>query len=265
MHTWIKQNGKWCISSVKHISQEVKQPYVKWLLMYSVPRSENLRSCPSLFLYLKWGSKLHVYASVASPPLGIAFLFPPLTIKGRWTVSTLWQHPGWFSTDRGTFSGSDLVQNTMIWSLFQCKAQSGIVRVYWSGLLFITNRAACSFYLLTSPRRSVSPLLRDPAELHYSISPRLLGYISPRSDDHWVKKATHAIKKLPSFSCLHFFELQLINLLLVTASNSLPSLHATSKATVCLKLACSGIFGAVELVYPAAVANRHIRSTRPLD
>lgn len=81
MHTWIKQNGKWCISSGKHISQEVKQPYVKWLLMYSVPRSENLRSCPSLFLYLKWGSKLHVYASGASPPLGVAFLFPPLTIK----------------------------------------------------------------------------------------------------------------------------------------------------------------------------------------
>lgn len=186
--------------STLHISQEVKQPYVKWFLMYSVPRSENLLSsdsCLSLFLYLKWGSKLNVYALGASPALRIAFLFPPLTIKGRWTVSTLWQHPGWFSTDKGTFSGSDLVQNTMIWSLFQCKAQIGIVWVYWSSLLFISNRAACRFYLLTSPRRSVSPLLRDPAELHYSISPLLLRYISPRSDNHWVKKPLTQSRSYP--------------------------------------------------------------------
>lgn len=81
-------------------------------------------------------------------------------------MSTLWQHPGWFSTDKGTFSGSDLVQNMMIWSLFQCKAQSSIMWFYRSSPLFITNRAACRFYLLTSPRWSVNPLLRIRLNSH---------------------------------------------------------------------------------------------------
>lgn len=149
-------------------------------------------------------------------------------------MSILWQHPGWFSTDKGTFSGSDLVQNTMIWSLFQCKAQSGIVWVYWSGLLFITDRAACSFYLLTSTRRSVSPLLRDPAELHDSIQLFLLGYVSPRSNNQWVKKKrSHWHHQVTlTFSRLPVFELQLLNPLRVSASNSLPTPRATSNTAV---------------------------------
>lgn len=113
--------------------------------------------------------------------------YPPLTIKGRWTVSTLWQHPGWFSSDKGTFSGSDLVHNTMIWSLFQCKAQSGIVWFYRSGPLFITNRAACSFYLLTSPTWSVSSMLRTRLNFYINVSLLFLGSILPGSEDHWEK------------------------------------------------------------------------------
>lgn len=71
-----------------------------------------------------------------------------------------------------------------------------------------------------------------PNDLPYNVSFLFLGYILPGSEAHWEKNATQAIKKLPSFSCLLFFGLQLTNPLLVSASNSLPTLHATSKATI---------------------------------
>lgn len=158
--------------------------------------------------------------------------YPPLTIKGKWTVSTLWQHPGWFSTDKGTFSGSDLVQNTMIWSLFQCKAQSSIVWFYRSGPLFITNRGSLQFLSLDITQTECQSSAEDPAELPYNISLFFVSVYVPGVRQPLGKKATHAIKKLPSFSCLLLFGLQLTNPVLVSASNSLPTLHATSKATI---------------------------------
>lgn len=146
-------------------------------------------------------------------------------------MSTPWRHPGWFSTDKDTFSGSDLVQKAMIWSLFQRRAQSSIVWLHRSDTLFISNRATCSFYLLTLPRHSVSHLLRT------WLNSLIMSHFFYLGMFHWGqrstgKNATHAIKKLPSFLCLVLFGSQLTNPLLVTGSNSLPTLHVTSKATI---------------------------------
>lgn len=54
--------------------------------------------------------------------LGIAIL--------SWTVSTLWQHPGWFSTDKGTFSGLENDDKKL--SLVQSSEQHCVTPQIWS-------------------------------------------------------------------------------------------------------------------------------------
>lgn len=120
----------------------------------------------------------------------------------------------------------------------------------------IHHQQGNSLYLLTSPRQSLSPLLwtrlNSPVISHafictvyFSRVRRPLGHVTSPS-------------RVGSS-----FRLQLTNPLLVSASNSLPTLRATSKA-ICFEVAEQWHFRAEELVYPAAV-NCHICRARPFD
>lgn len=110
-----------------------------------------------------------------SPPLGIAILSSADNKKGRWTVSTLWQHPGWFSTDKGTFFF--LVQ---IW-----------FRTWW-------YEAYCSAKLRAA--------LRDSTDLVFYSSPtgQLAVYISWQSVNPPLRTPLNSLTVLHVFFRLYF-------------------------------------------------------------
>lgn len=112
--------------------------------------------------------------------------------------------------------------------------------VYWSdraGPLFTTNRAAGGFYLLTSPRRSVTPFFFCLRQ----------GQRASR-----LQKATCAIKELSS---RFLFESKLRkSSYLSGACDSLPALRATSKATIIyffLSWPTPAFFRSQESVHPS--------------
>lgn len=103
--------------------------------------------------------------------------------------------------DFPTIKAHFLVQNSMIWSLFQCKAQSGIVRLHTSGLLFITNRAACLFFISWhQPDGGPVLWLNSPGRSHlFCFLPMWIYFPGVRRPREWKRKkrnATRAIKKL---------------------------------------------------------------------